>query len=77
MTHGTMPYLTDPSFLQFAFKKILNFVNFLLLLIQEIQNDTHGGLPQPNTLNLVLQSVFHVAQSQGGMNQNYCRKIEG
>lgn len=77
MTHGTMPYLTDPSFLQFAFKKILNFVNFLLLLIQEIQNDTHGGLPQPNTLNLVLQSVFHVAQSQGGMNQNYCRKTEG
>lgn len=61
-----------PSFLQFAFKKILNFVNVLLLLIQEVQNETHGGLLQPSTLNLVLQSVFHVAQSQGGVTQNYC-----
>lgn len=61
MIHGTMLYLTDPSFLQFAFEKILDFVNLLLLLIQEVQNDSHGGLLQPNTLNLVLQSVFYVA----------------
>lgn len=64
--------LTGPSFFQFALKKILNFVHFLLLLIQEVQNDAHGGLLQPNALDLVLQSVFHVAKSQGGVNQNYC-----
>lgn len=64
---------SSPSFLQFAFNKILNLVNFLLLLVQEIQDDTHGGLLQPNTLHLILQSILDVAQSQRGMNQNYCR----
>lgn len=61
-------------FLQFAFNEILNLVHFLLLLIQEVHDDAHGGLLQPNTLNLVFQSVLHVAQSQRGMDQNYCRK---
>lgn len=72
MTRGTTLRYTDSSFLQFAFKKILDFVHFLLLLIEKVQNDAHGGLLQPDTLDLVLQSVFHVAQSQGGVNQNYC-----
>ncbi len=62
-------------FLQFAFNEILNLVHFLLLLIQEVHDDAHGGLLKPNTLNLVLQSVLHVAQSQRGMDQNYYRKI--
>lgn len=73
MTHGTLMHDTDASFLQFAFQKILNFVHFLLLLVQEVQDDAHGGLLQPDTLDLVLQPVFDVAQSQGGVNQNYCR----
>lgn len=64
---------TDASFLQFAFEKILNFVHFLLLLVQEVQDDAHGGLLQPGTLDLVLQPVLHVAQSQGAVNQNHCR----
>lgn len=55
----------------FAFKEILNLVHFLLLLIQEIHDDAHGGLLQPNTLNPVLHFVLHVAQSQRGMDQNY------
>lgn len=74
MTRGTLLHDTGASFLQLAFDKILNFVHFLLLLVQEVQDDAHGGLLQPNTLDLVLQPVFHVAQSQGGVNQNYCRR---
>lgn len=69
---GTL--LARALFLQFAFNEILNLVHFLLLLIQEVHDDAHGGLLQPNTLNLVLQSVLHVAQSQRGMDQNYYRK---
>lgn len=69
---GTL--LATALFLQFAFNEILNLVHFLLLLIQEVHDDAHGGLLQPNTLNLVLQSVLHVAQSQRGMDQNYYRK---
>lgn len=68
---GTL--LARALFLQFAFNEILNLVHFLLLLIQEVHDDAHGGLLQPNTLNLVLQSVLHVAQSQRGMDQNYYR----
>lgn len=30
--------------LQFAFNEILNLINFLLLLVQEIHDDAHGGL---------------------------------
>lgn len=60
--------------IQLAFNEILNLVHFLLLLIQEVHDDTHGRLLQPDTFNPVLQSVLHVAQSQRGMDQNYYRK---
>ncbi len=60
--------------IQFAFNEILNLVNILLLLIQEVHDDAHGGLLQPNTLDSVLQSVLHVTQSQRGVDQNYYRK---
>lgn len=63
---GTL--LARALLLQFALNEILNFIHFLLLLIQEVHDDTHGSLLQPNTFNLVLQSVLHVAQSQRGMN---------
>lgn len=69
---GTL--LARTLFLQFAFNEILNLVHSLLLLIQEVHDDAHGGLLQPDALNLVLQSVLHVAQSQRGMDQNHYRK---
>lgn len=52
---------------QLALNEILNFVHFFLLLIQEVHDNAHGGLLQPNTFNLVLHSVLHVAESQRGM----------
>lgn len=69
--------LAPASFLQFAFKEIPNLVHLLLLLIQEIHDDAHGGLLQPNALNIVLHFVLYVAQFQRGMDQNHCRKHNG
>lgn len=68
----TLTSLGTPLLLQFALNKILNLVNFLLLLIQEVHDDSHGCPLQPNTLNLVLQSVLHVTHSQRGVDQDYC-----
>lgn len=62
---GTL--LARALILQFAFNEILNLVHFLLLLIQEVHDDAHGGLLQPNAFNLVLQPILHIAQSQRGM----------
>lgn len=73
-TNSYCPTLTSLLlFLQFAFNEILNLVHFLLLLIQEGHDDTHGGLLQTDTFNLVLQSVLHIAQPQRGMDQDYCK----
>lgn len=71
---GGTSFGTGALFLQFAFDEILNLVHFLLLLVQEVHDNAHGGLLQPNTFNLVLQSVLHVAQPQRGVDQNYFRK---
>ena len=65
---------TQASLLQFALNKILNLVHFLLLLVQEVHEDAHGGLLQPDALNLVLHPVLHVAQSQRGVDQDHYRK---
>lgn len=59
-------------FFQFALDEILNLVYLLLLLIQQVHDDAHGCLLQSDALDLVLQSVFHVAKSQGGVDQNHC-----
>lgn len=66
--------LAGSLFLQFTFNEILNLVDFLLLLVQEVHDDAHGGLLQTNTFNLVLQPVLHVAQSQGGMDEDHYGK---
>lgn len=66
--------LARALFLQLALNEIPNLVHFLLLLIQEIHDDAHGGLLQPGALDIVLQSVLHVAQSQRGVDQNYYKR---
>lgn len=44
----------------------------LLLLAQSLQQESHGGPPQANALQLVLQLVLQAAQPHGGMEQNHC-----
>ncbi|KAG7221569.1 hypothetical protein INR49_017100 [Caranx melampygus] len=41
-------------------------------LKSEVHDDSHGCPLQPNTFNLVLQSVLHVTHSQRGVDQDYC-----
>lgn len=66
---------SDPSrrsVLQLALDEILDLVDFLLLLIQQVQDHTHGSLLQPHTFYLILQLVLHAAQTERGVDQDHC-----
>ena len=57
--------------LQLSLDEILDFVHLLFLLVQKVQDDTHGRLLQAHALNLVLHPVLHVAESQGAVDQDH------
>ncbi len=70
-THSKQP--KKNSVLQLTLQEVLDFVDFLVLLVQEVQYDPHGRLLQANGLDLVLQLVLHAAPSQRRVDEDHCR----
>ena len=61
------------SFLKLALNEVLDLVHLLLLLVQEVHDNTHGRLLYAHPLNFVLDPVLHVAQSERGMDHTHCK----